>query len=225
MAKKRKRKGASNASRSPAYPESDEWTDEEWKSWGERFGKHMGHWGERFSRRMAQRGAEVGEEMGDIGERFGGGWFYRPFNFIGPIISAVFGLIFLALGAWVLGLIGRALSSVFISAISNFLLTNLQWFFVASLFFGYIHHIARRYRLRWLLSPINMSAGILFAAWVILSILNSSSTLAASGWMSSMTAFFNANLWDIFVALLVLGYVFVFFRMFFFRMMWRSGWR
>jgi len=201
----------------------DEWSEEEWKDWGERFGNRMNRWGERFGKRMSRRGKEFGEEVEGVADRFGC-YCCRPFNILsvfGVLMGAIFGIIFLAIGAWVLGLIGHVVGSAFILGISNFFMSNLQWFLIASLFFGFVKYFSRMLRIRWLVWPITMSAGFLFAIWVILSILNQSGTLAATSILTSATSFFYSSLWDIFVALLVFGYVVVFFRMLFFRMIMR----
>ena len=189
---------------------SDKWTDEEFEQAGKRFGERMRIWGEEFGRRMERRGRDFGEEVGDVGERIGG-WCYRPFDILGLLICSIFGIIFLALGAWIIVGIGHLIDSAFVISVGNFFLANLAIFFVISLFTGYAKSIARRMRIRWLLSPLISSVNFMFVAWIILSILSLSNAFSSNAVFASVSAWFYASLKEIFIALLAIGYVMLLF--------------
>jgi len=138
-------------------------------------------------------------------------WWFRTFGLIGPLIGSIFGLIFLALGIWILNLINLPLGSDFISETSNFLFTNLQWFFAAFLFFGYSNYLSRRLpKTYWIVSPIISSIGVVFAIWISTWVLNLINIYANSNIIiTGVSTFLYLNLWGIF---LVLGYAIIFIK-------------
>jgi len=188
-------------------------TEEEWRDWGEKFGK-----------RMDKRGKEFAEEMEDFGKRFGiymeykgkkwerewKTWWFKTFGFIGPLIGSIFGIICVAVGIFVLNLINLPLGSGFISQVSNFLFTNIHWFFAVFLFFGYSDYFSKRYRKNyWMVSPIISSIGIVIVVWISIWALNLINTYVNSTLITSLSNFLYVNLWGIFVVFLILGYAVV----------------
>jgi hypothetical protein len=189
-------------------------TENEWRDWGERFGKLMD-----------QRGREFAEEIEDIGERFGRHmdrksskwekrckyWWFSTLGFIGPLIGSILGIVFIALGIWVLDVINLPLSSSFISSLSSFLYRNLALFFAAFLFFGYSDYFSKRFpRAFWIISPITTALGIVILIWASIFILNLINATLNSSFISSVSNFLHANLSGIFVVAVVLGYIFLF---------------
>lgn len=193
-------------------------TEEEWRDWGEKFGK-----------RMEQRGREFGEEMEDLGERFGKhfehrakewkkecrDWWFFSFGFIGPLIGSIFGIICLAFGIWILKFVNLPLNSNFISALSNFFITKMHWFFAFFLFFGYSDYFNKRYQKTfWLVSPVFNSVGIVIVIWVVTWLLNLINGFINSSAISFVSRFLYLNLTGIFFVFLVLGYAIVFIKKF-----------
>lgn len=188
-------------------------TEDEWRDWGDKFGK-----------RMNKRGKEFGEEMRDLGERLGKkmerrskkwekewkDWWFTTFGFIGPLIGSVFGIICLSVGILALNLINLPLESNFISGVSNFLFKNLHWFFTAFLFFGYTDYFSKRFsETYWIVSPIVTSVGVVIVIWISVWILNLINAYVSSSIITSLSNFLYVNLLGIFFLLLVFGYALV----------------
>jgi hypothetical protein len=193
-------------------------TEEEWRDWGEKFGK-----------RMEKRGKKFGEEMEDFGERMSKHferrgkkwaeeskyWWFGTLGFIGPLIGSIFGIICLALVVWVLKFINLPLNSSFITSLSNFILSKLHWFFAFFLFFGYNDYFSKRYsKTYWIISPITNSIGVVFVVWIAIWILNLINTFAGSAAISFVANFLYLNLAGIFFIFLVLGYAIMFIKKF-----------
>jgi len=191
-------------------------TEEEWRDWGEKFGK-----------RMEKRGKEFGEEMEDLGERIGKrfenrtkkldkecrDWWFFSFGFIGPLIGSIIGIIFLALGLWVLKFVNLPLNSTFITSLSDFIMTKMHWFFAFFLFFGYSDYFSKRYQKTfWIVSPIFNSIGIVIVIWVVTWLLNLINNFANSSVISFVSKFLYLNLSGIFFVFFVLGYAMVFIK-------------
>jgi hypothetical protein len=193
-------------------------TEEEWRDWGEKFGK-----------RMEKRGKDFGEEMGDLGERIGKrferkskkwekeckDWWFFSLGFIGPLIGSIFGIICLAFGLWILKFVNLPLNSSFISGLSSFILSKMHWFFAVFLFFGYSDYFSKRYQKTfWIVSPIFNSIGIVVVVWFVTWMLNLINGFASSTVISFVSNFLYLNLTGIFFVFLVLGYAIVFIKKF-----------
>ena len=180
-----------------------------------------------FESLIEQRSKEFAEEIEDLGKRFGmhiehetkkwekeqDEWWFRTFGLIGPLIGSIFGIVFLAIGIWILNLINLPLGSGFVLEISNFLFTNIHWFFAAFLFFGYSNYLSRRLpKTYWVVSPIISSTGVVFAIWISSWLLNLINIYANSNIITGVSNFLYLNLWGIFVVFLVLGYAIIFIK-------------
>jgi len=75
----------------------------------EHFSKEVEALGEKFGRRVEKHGREFGDRMEKKGEAWDS-WFHRTFGVVGPVISSIFAIIIFALGIWVLGYSGIAVS-------------------------------------------------------------------------------------------------------------------
>jgi len=143
-------------------------------------------WGENFGKWMKKRGKELGQEMEDTGERFGRHmerhgrrmdkeWkdtCFDTLGFTGPLIRGIISIIFIAFGIWMLNLINAYLSNLFVFLLSSFLSSNIQLFFIASIFFGYCSYFSRRYqKFYYLLSPIVAGAKAVFVLWFLVSVV------------------------------------------------------
>lgn len=204
MVKKRKRKPKRKVKRYAGR------TEKEWETWGEKFGK-----------RMEKRGKDFSEEMGALGKRLGWsrkpkgkrqeevcrGWWFRTFGFIGPLIGSLFVIVCIAVGIGVLNFINLGFGSSFISQVTDFLFSNLGWFFAVFLFFGYTDYFSKRYpKTYWMVSPIAGSICTVIVIWIAVWLLNLINVYVNSTLIASLTNFLSVNLWGIFIAFLVLGY-------------------
>ena len=187
------------------HKEFSDWRDEDWQEWGEQFGKRMERWGEKFGKRMEQRGK--GWER-DWKER----WFW-PWGILGPLLGSVFGIIGLVILVWLLKFINLPINSTFISALANFLLVNLPWFFAASLFFGYNAYFARRFRkIYWIISPITTGICIVIALWLAILVLNFVNIFIALKALAYTSSILYSVMIALFVLFVVLGYIGIIFK-------------
>jgi hypothetical protein len=191
-------------------------TEEEWRDWGEEFGKTM-----------AKRGKDFVEEVEKLSEKFSKHaelksrefskdwkmWWFKTFGFIGPLIESIFGVIVISIGILALKFVNLPLHSSFISALANFVFSNLYWIFAAFLVFNYIDYFSKRYaKTYWITSPIIDSIGlavmILIAVWII----NFLNTFVRSSFTTYVSNFLYTNIVGIFFVFLVLGYAIMFIR-------------
>lgn len=208
-------------------------TEEEWRDWGGEFGKrldkggrefaeemedlgerlnkhfksHREEWGERFGRRMERRSREWGKRWDN--------WWFGTFGFVAPLISSIIGIMLLAFGIVLLDFIYLYVRSSFILAVSDFIFTNLHWFFAASLLFGYSNYFSKMYnKTYWIVSPIIHSTGIVIVIWILIAVLNLINEYAMSNFIAVVSNFLYSNLLGIFFVLVILGYIWVIFRNF-----------
>jgi len=180
-----------------------EWTDEDWKEWGQEFGKRMENWGENFGKRMEHRRREK-----EWKER----WFW-PWGILGPLLGSVFGIIGLVILVWILKFINLPLNNNFISALATFLLDNRYWFFAASLFFSYNHYFSWRFRKTyWIVSPITTSISIVIALWIAILIINFVNTFTAIKALTYASSILFSAMIVLFVLFIVLGYIGIIFK-------------
>jgi uncharacterized membrane protein len=138
-------------------------------------------------------------------------WHFGMFGPIGPLFGSAAGILCLAIGIWLLNLINIPLESNFISSISNFLFSNLHWFFLLSLFFGYNDYFSKNFPDRyWLVSPAMTGVGITIVAWILAWAFGLVSDYTDASIFPNLSAFLGENLWSIFALVTVLGYIIVF---------------
>ena len=182
-------------------------TTKEWRDFGEEFGKQIDKGSKNFSENMENWGKNFGEHMERHGKRWEDRWFYS-FGYIGPLIGSIFGIIFFAFGIILLNFINMHLRSVFILMLSNFFSTNIQWFFLASLFFGYCNYFSRRYSKRiWIVSPIINSLRAIFVIWILVSIFILISVYTNVNVITNFSNFIYEGLLPILLMLILIGYL------------------
>jgi hypothetical protein len=180
------------------------WTEEEWRNWGENFGKFMG-----------QRGKEFGEEIKSMAQdrkkewkKARADWWFGTFGLVGPLIGSIIGIVFLGIGIWLLNFINLVLGSSLIGAVSNFLFLNLEWFFLIFIFSGYNDYFSKKFpESYWIVSPIMTSASIVIALWIFIWVLNIVNTVPKNTVIAAISTFLSTNLQALFVLFLVIGYV------------------
>jgi hypothetical protein len=186
-------------------------TEDEWRDWGESFGKRLDRSGRQFAEEIdyiARRFRNHFDDKGKEWEMKYKGWWFRSFGFIGPLIGSVLGIIFLAIGILVLNLINASLGNGFIFSLTDFLQGNLHWFFGAFLFFGYSDYFFKRspgfYRV---ISPIILGIGVVIVIWIVAGILNLINAYAQSSAIGVVSGFLYSNLFGLFVLFVALGYL------------------
>jgi uncharacterized membrane protein len=179
---------------------AEQYTTKNEEEWGKEFGKKMEKWGESFGRRMERRGKVWQKEWKER-------WFW-PLGFIGPLIKSIFGIIGLVILVWILKFINLPLGNSFISGLSNFLLNNLHWFFVASIFFGYNRYFSWRFKKNyWIVAPVTTSICIVIALWIAILLLNFLNTFIAISTLAYASNILYAAMFIIFIIFIVLGYL------------------
>jgi len=161
--------------------------------------------GKRFHKRMERKHKQW--------EREWEGWWFRTLGFIGPLIRSIFGIIFLVFGIWLLNWINIPMGSNFISRLTNFIFTNLHWFFAFFVFSNYTEYFSKRYKKSyWIISPLTTSIGIVIVLWICVWLLNIINASVGSSVIASVSNFLYSNLAGILFLFLILGYAFVIIR-------------
>jgi len=133
---------------------------------------------------------------------------FWPLGFIGPLIKSVFGIIGIVILVWILKFINMPLGNNFISALSNFLLNNLQWFFVASLIFGYNRYFSWRFKKTyWLVAPITTSISIVITLWIAILIINFLNTFINLTALTYASDILYAIMFILFILFIGIGYL------------------
>jgi len=186
-------------------------TREEWRNWGERFGKRLEKGSKNFEEELEQLGRDLKRHMEHKGKKIETkcrGIFLGTFGIVGPLIGSVFGLVLLALGVWLLELINMNLHNNFILLLTNFLSTNMPWFFGAMLLFSYTRYSSRLYpEIYWIASPLVTSIGLIIFVWIAAWMLNIINVFVGSSLIESASFFLYDNLFKMFILFVVLGYV------------------
>ena len=187
------------------------WTEEDWKEWGEDFGKRWEEWGDDFGKRWEDRGRRF-----EI-------WWLRSFGLVGPLIGSIVGIVFLAIGMWLLNLANLILLSTFVTNITNFVLSNIHWFFAIFLFSNYSEYLEKRYpKPYWTIAPIMTSTKIIIGLWIFAALLNIINYSVNISILVTISSFIMTNLAAVFMVFLVLGYVMLIIGFSWFRNWWGS---
>jgi len=172
---------------------------------------------EKRAKDFAEEVEAIGKRFGKRMERKGKKWEHfrpKPFGLIGPLISSIFGIIFLSLGIWLLNWINIPMGSNFISRLTNFIFTNLHWFFAFFVYSNYTEYFSKKYsKSYWIISPLTTSIGIVIVIWISIMILNIINASVASTLILTVSNFLYENLAGFFFLFLVLGYAFVTIKM------------
>lgn len=189
-------------------------SDEEWRDWGEKFGKRMAERGEDFGEEMAELGERFGRRMERRGRRWGESgrnWWFRTFGFVGPLIASIVGIVLLAVGIFVLKFVNFILGSAFILALADFLYANIALFFAVFLFTNYNEYFSRRFwKTYWMISPIMTGVSLVVAFWIIAWMITLINIVPKLAVLNTIANLINANLLTLFVVVFALGYIFMF---------------
>jgi len=181
-------------------------TEEEWRQWGEDFGKSLAKQGRDFGEEVAKLAQGVGQSQKHRRFEF----IHSPFGALGPLLGAVVGSVFLALGIVILAWLNTLAGSIFIAAIVSFLSVNFPIFFVIYLYSGYRKYFAfRKPREYMMVSPVAIGISIIIALWIIAGLLGAVATAAGNSAVASAAGSLSSNLVGIFIAAVVLGYALI----------------
>jgi len=201
MAKKRKQKKYAGK------------TEKEWRDWGEDFGKGIDSGSKKFSEGMERWGDDFGKHVERHGRRMEKewkNWWFDAFGFVGPLLVSIIGIFFLAIGIWILNFVNFSLHSIFIFMLSNFLASNIQWFFLATLFLNYAKYFSRKYEGYWIFSPMVNSLNIVYVVWILTSIFILIGVYTGVNILTNFANFLNDNLLGLFILFALIGYIFEF---------------
>lgn len=190
---------------------------EEWRKWGEDFGKKM----DKASRRMKKFREGIAENLDDFGEKFSEGvgekakslrrdyeeWWFRVFGVMGPFVRSLLALIWLFGTVLALNIMNVGLQSRLVRIISNFLYDNSPTLFVLFLFFSFSEYVRIKYfKFFWTVSPAVNSVSATFIFWLIASFLDISNVYLMNETVSSISKLLYNNLGQIFLLFLIVGY-------------------
>ena len=183
-------------------------TEEEWRDWGERFGKKMEKIGKVF-----------GEEMEDFTDRVATHAEHRhwerrfkekcvaPFGVLGPFFSSIFGILLVLILYWFLSWVNLAVGNTFIYGLANFLNIYMPWIFLVFLFLNYTNYFSKKYwRDYWMIRPVTASIKILIFILFLVLIFKLANVF------QSWSNFLYTNILNFFVFFLIIGYIIVFVR-------------
>jgi hypothetical protein len=131
------------------------------------------------------------------------------FGAFGPLFGSIIGLVFVAMGILALNLVNAPLQSAFLSALSGFVLAHLHWVFGIFLFFGYTDYLRRDFpESFWLVSPLFTAGGIVIMLWIAVWALSLVGVFGGSDFLMAASSVIWSNIVEVFVFLVLLGYVF-----------------
>ena len=168
---------------------------------------------------LEKRFDDFGKEVGALGNKLGrkmdckdeewDSWFHRSFGLVGPLISSIFGILIFTLAIWAIGLVNSLAGSTFLVAMQRFMSTNIAEFFLIFMFFSYASYLSRSSPKGYdSVSPFFSAVGVTIGFWVIGEVLAIANVSIGIALLANVVTFINANLFWIFMALLVIGYVF-----------------
>jgi len=188
-------------------------TEEEWRNWGEKFGKRM----DKVGKEMGKKGKEFSKEIEGLAEKFSNymekkgkkckdRWF-NVFGPIGPLVKSFFGLAWFMVGVWLLNLVNSSLQSDFILRLTYLITTHLYYFFLAFLFFAYNEYFSKKYqKFFWMISPITNSIGIIIVLWFLTAVINLVTIYVGSNLLTFTLEFLRTNIPGIFLFFVMVGY-------------------
>lgn len=141
--------------------------------------------------------------------------FHKPFGLVGPFISAILGVILLALVVWAIGVVNFRIDSLLLAGIHFFLNANMGIFFLLFLFSSYNTYFSKVYpKLYFSFSPVANAVGITVAFWIVASVINISNLYIGSYTLYTITFYVLKNLHTIFVLVLLVGYMVILMKFF-----------
>ena len=163
---------------------------------------------------IEQRLEHFSSEMENIGNRIGKrgkeaeGWFHRTFGIVSPFISSLFGIVVFGLAIWAISFVNIPVGSAFLSDIYSFLLDNIALFFLIFLFFSYSSYFSKKYPRSYMpVSPVFAGIGIVVGFWMAAKALIIANMSLGLSMLSMVASFIESNLFWIFLAFTLFGYV------------------
>jgi phage shock protein PspC (stress-responsive transcriptional regulator) len=160
------------------------------------FTEEVGEFGERFGKRVEKHGKEFETS------------FHRTFGLVGPLISGVIGVVFLALLTWVIAIINSKVDSWILSEIDSFLAGNIGIFFLLFLFFSYSSYFSKFHRRVYrLFSPVSIALGAAVCLWIASGALQTVNIAIGNPVLSLISFYMIQSLLIVFWLFLLVGYL------------------
>lgn len=185
------------------------------------FGQQMGQMGKRMGEAFGQMGQAFGREMEHEGKRFGDWWTGR-LGILSPLVLGIIGVIVIV----VLMLIAGGISTIsdhraFWQDLENFGFANILLLIGLVFLNSFSTDFHRRYRkqYRWI-EPVVMGFGFVGWFWIFGEVLRIAGSDLVHPSLRELGAFIDVMLPVVFILVVILGYMFMFFRE-----MWMRDWR
>ena len=198
------------------------------RDFGEEASERARYWGERFAGRMEGKHSGKGGKMEEGAhkvkgewsdarwhgrwqehrQRRWGGWWMWPFGLIGPLVGAVFGIVFIVVALWVMRFVNAGIQSEFVSLMIGAAASTIWVFFAFALVMGYLDYLTKRSPMAYVvLWPVSNSLGITFFAWIAAWILRTIGELASVAMLGQAGMVLRQNLLPVFVVFAAIGYI------------------
>ena len=199
------------------------------REFGEEFAERAEFWGNRFADRMDEKLSGEGGKMGggeahrvkgewsDAGwhrrwqehrQRRWSGWWMWPFGLIGPLVGAVFSIVFIVVALWVMRFVNAGIQSGFVSLMVGAVASTIWVFFAFALVMGYLDYLTKRSPMAYMvLWPVSNSLGITFFAWIASWVLRTIGELSSVAVLSQAGGVLRQNLLPVFIAFAAIGYI------------------
>jgi len=170
--------------------------------------KHDLHRGmKHFSKEVSRAGESFGRHLEAKGKQWEKGW-HRTFGVFGPFIKSMFSLLILVVVSLVLALMNTVFGSPVLANISSFIFINAGFFFVLFLLFSYFSYLAgKRPDEAKAFSPLITALGIAISLWIIIILINIANSTLAIPSLSTIVFHVGRNIFWIFIAVIIAGYV------------------
>lgn len=174
-----------------------------------------------FEKQIEKNAQDFADEISALADKIGikfeekniekrDGWGFRVFGLVGPLLGSIVSTMFLVFFAWLISLIGVASGVGFFRTFSSLLSSNIYWFFVLFLFFGYNDYFSKRYRKTyWIVSPFISGASAVFVVWIAVWALNSINIYTNTVFVAFLSNFLYSNMMNIMFAFIILNYVLI----------------
>ena len=172
----------------------------------------------RPGNRIEKGAKDFAEEVEEIADRVGRRTRGRgdALAFIFPLISSLLAIVVLVLSALLIDWVNRGAGSHFLWVLSEFILSNLHWIFVSLLFFGYKDFFEARLGKGYLLiSPVMSGIGASIVFWFASVMTGFVAAFSGNRAFAVISGLLSDSILDIFLIIVVIGYVIVILKILF----------
>ena len=198
------------------------------RDFGEEIGERARYWGNRLAYGMDGRRSGEGGKMEEEAHKVKGewsdarwhsrwqehrqrrwsGWWMWPFGLIGPLVSAVFSIVFIVVALWALRFVNGGIQSEFVSLMVGAVASTIWVFFAFALVMGYLDYLTKRSAMAYVvLWPLSDSLGITFFAWIASWVLRTIGELSSVAMLGQAGEALRQNLLPVFIVFAAIGYI------------------